>query len=745
MFAILTSYYTVTTNQYYLLLLLLIWLIILFKSKRINIIKLLSIIACFSFSCFYFSHHIIVDETTESDSTYTKGVITSEITDNDSHTTFTLTEDKSNRNMLITHFKRASDPNSPIDLHTGAVCTVIGARVKPESASNPGQFDYQSYLADKEIFEQITVEDRSAISCTGSSIVDSLFQLRKNMLDKIENEISSYTNPWIRALILGDEQLDEDIIALFQRWNLSHILAISGLHVGLIIGIFYFILVKTQVLTRERARNIMILLIPLYPLLSGGAPSVWRASMMSCIVIFLMRKGIKLPATDIISMVFIAFIFINPTSINQLGFQFSFIVTTAIILSKKALSLHFRTLSILRISFISLMSVLPIQLFHFYFFNPLSIFINLIFVPYFSFFVIPMMLLMLFMTLIQSPFVPYMDLLFTHVHQIAIDGLTKMDESLFFPWVIGEFPISMLIPYYIIFFLLMKNLSNNQLVRAFCYGLLLVIVLVSISLKPYLNPEGTITMLDVGQGDSLVIELPYRKAVIMIDAAGSMTYDFEPSDKIFKQVIKPFLYSKGITTLDALVLSHEDHDHDGSAPFILEEFKVKQLVTSPYYTGSVPKVAEENSVNVQKVKAGNVFKVANHPFYVVSPEKNYATTNENSLVVLSEFGGFDWMFTGDINHEVEEDIVQSYPELTVEILKVAHHGSKTSSSEAFLTEINPMVVLISVGENNRFGHPHKEVLERMNKNGVYMHRTDEKGAIEFKFSKNRGTFMPTSP
>ncbi|WP_170287607.1 DNA internalization-related competence protein ComEC/Rec2 [Aquibacillus halophilus] len=680
------------------------------------------------------------------------GTIVSSVTETDNKIEFQFKEDKSDQKTLVTIFKDTNSDQdySSININFGAKCTIIGKQEIPQPSKNPGQFNFQNYLKQKGVSFQVTINDKKNVSCYGSSKITILHKLRSGFLTSTDKKLSGYTSSWLNALVLGDDEgISEETVEAFQRWSLSHLLAISGLHVGLIVGIFYFLLVKLQLLTKEKAQNLLILLLPIYAVIAGGAPSVWRSSLMTVSFLLLVKLRLRLSVTDVISIIFLALVLYDPNLLHQLGFQFSFMVTFALLLSKKIISRPYsKWYIIFSISVICQLSILPLQINQFYFINPLSIFVNLLYVPYFSFFVIPSMFFTFLFTYLAPPLSRVIDDLFKMIHQPILKLLMEIDEFLYFPLILGKVEGFYWFIYCLFFYLFMKNLEKNKSNLVLKYGCLLTFVLIFLAVKPYLDPHGSVTMLDVGQGDSFVIELPYRKGIFIIDAAGTMSADFvTPSNKVYKQVIKPYLYSRGIAKVDSLILSHNDHDHVGSVPFIVNELNVKQIVVSKYFSFSEEtlEILNQNKIPVLAVDAGDEIIYGDQSIRILYPDMDKGTTNENSLVFYTELGGLRWLFTGDIDEGIENEIILAYPKIEVDVLKIAHHGSNTSTSEKFLTHTNPKFALISVGDNNRYGHPSLEIIERLDKFNIGIMRTDIQGAIRYKFKGKIGTFFSHLP
>jgi competence protein ComEC len=272
-----------------------------------------------------------------------------------------------------------------------------------------------------------------------------------------------------------------------------------------------------------------------------------------------------------------------------------------------------------------------------------------------------------------------------------------------------------------------------------------------------INPYGEVTVIDVGQGDSILIHLPFNQGNYLIDTGGTLQFSAEPwqkRTKVFEtgeDVVVPFLKGQGITKIDKLILTHGDTDHIGGALAVIKELNVKQVVMSDMVERSetervIQKEADKKKIPVIFVSRGNQWKQGVSDFVVLSPEKNFqGDRNRGSVCILASIAGLNWFFGGDLDQPGEAEIVNRYPNVTIDILKVGHHGSKTSSSDIFLKHFKPKVALISVGEKNRFGHPHKEVIEKLTNIGSTIFRTDFQGQISYRFFNGKGTFFTFLP
>ena len=249
-----------------------------------------------------------------------------------------------------------------------------------------------------------------------------------------------------------------------------------------------------------------------------------------------------------------------------------------------------------------------------------------------------------------------------------------------------------------------------------------------------------VTILDVGQGDSLLIELPYEKGNILIDTGGVYNSLYSTSNNI----IIPYLKSIGIKQIDYLISTHGDFDHIGEAINLVNNFKIEKVI---FNCGEFNEFEQELIKVLDKKKIPyysciEKLNIDDNKLYFLN-NRDYGNENDNSSVIYTELYNHKFLFMGDASVEVEEDLIEKYNLNNIDVLKVGHHGSKTSSSKNFIDEINPKYSIISVGENNRYGHPNKEVLENLNNSKIY--RTDQDGSIMFKIKNNKLQIETCSP
>ncbi|SDB97756.1 competence protein ComEC [Pelagirhabdus alkalitolerans] len=636
------------------------------------------------------------------------------------------------------------------DYEVGNHYRLTGVYQEIERPTNPGQFNYRSYLSRQGISWQFQVNESELMALGNNRLTHRLLRLREELLVHMTTTHSEFNAGWIRSLVLGDRHgLDDGVEQIFQNWHLTHLLAISGLHISILIALILFTGLFVFRMTKTSTYMLILLVLVLFPFIAGGAPSVFRASVVSAIVVLLWFSDIHLKVIDYLSLTFILLLIISPNWIYHLGFQFSFLITYSIILSQKVLSSlpHIAYQSIY-LTLLSTFIVIPIQIHHFHLFNPLSIVINVVWTWYFSIWVVPLAFILFFISFIMPTLITPLAYLFELTHRYSMTLLSYINETFYFKIVVGEFPAIYMIIFYSVMMLVLIHLEKRQWKKLKISIFLLMMTLGFVLIRPYLNPYGTVTMLDLGQSDALIVELPHRKSVIIYDLGAPYHINQqEVSSAEYNNVIKPFLYQAGIQKIDAVILSHEHIDHVGSVPFLVDDFKVKRFITSPYFEWIDELTSVKKSVSsIETYGMSDTFDINGQVFHVISPERDYHDANDNSLVVLTSINELNWLLTGDLSSVVEEQILNAYTQLPVDILSISHHGSDTSSSAAFLDAIAIDVGLISVGRYNRYQHPSDRVIQDLIARNVTIYRTDQNGAVQFKFHKNRpGTFMPFHP
>jgi competence protein ComEC len=644
------------------------------------------------------------------------------------------------------------------------LCRVSGTLSQPSIAKNPNGFNYRNFLATKKIYWIVEIQGNPLESCSptkGSPLI-ILKQLRFTGIKYLESQFPPEIASLSAALIFGDRSmLASEVLSDYQKTGIVHLLAISGLHVSLLIGMVFYIGIRIG-LTRQFMMNFLLILLPIYVILTGGSPSVIRAALMIFLVLLTVKwkSQLKLFSIDAISLAFMVYLFCNPLVIFDVGFQLSFSVSLAIILSASHILRGYQknTARMLVTSITAQLAALPFLLYHYFEISLIGIAANMLYIPLFSFVYLPGLYLLFIIQFLfgKTPLILInIFLKIINLSNLLIDYLAHFSFGRFVP---GRPNLILLFVYLLIMLAIFYYWESRSYPKR--KGRLIIFIVILFIFQNgvnWLTPYGEVTMIDVGQGDSILIHFPHGKGNYLIDTGGTMQFTEEKwrerakPFEVGRDVVVPYLKGKGITKIDKLILTHGDMDHCGGSFSILREIEVKQIlipsVVEPSKTElSIVHEAKKKGIPVIKVSEGNQWKSGGSEFFILSPEKNFAgERNSGSIAIFAQLGGVNWFFGGDLDQEGEAKIIKKYPHLTIDVLKAGHHGSKTSSAEAFINQLKPNVALISVGERNRFGHPHQEVLDRLRKTNTLIYRTDQQGAITYRFYHGKGTFFTYLP
>ncbi len=665
----------------------------------------------YSFLFFLLPHHSILDISTNT----LQGIITDMKIEGDLLTIQIEAKEKVLGNY---YFKEKKEKENFSDYyHLGDTILVTGTFSKPKNNTVPNLFNYRKYLERKGIYYLISIDTIEKVKENHNPLY-----LVKTV---IQNHISTYQSKgYLMTFILGDHQfLDQDIKTTYQEIGVSHLLAISGMHISLLSGIFLFFL-KKMIKKENICYIITVFFLIFYMFLTGNSPSVSRAVILFSLLTCNQLLKWNLKTIQIWCLTFTILVFQNPNLLLEVGFQFSFIVSFYLILlqSKFKNKSYWHTLFF--VSIISFSVSFPITIFHFYQVNILSVIFNFIFVPFISCFIFPFSLLTFFF--------PFLDSIFLFFLRI-MENLALFCNHFTWSKLIWVRPsILWIFLYYVILTLFFYKKKKRILIIFF-------LLLSYQYFYLFLFPNQFLIMIDVGQGDSIFIHSNNHN--LLIDTGGKISYPKEEwqerkTSSLAENTLLPLLKSLGIRKLDYLLLSHGDYDHMGEAKYLVNNFKVEKVIFNDGEYNDLEleliELLKNNGIpygqKLEKISLGNI------SLYFLNT-KIYDNENDNSNVIYTMINGKKLLLMGDAGIEKEKDILQKYNLYDIDILKVGHHGSKTSSSKEFINKIHPKYSLISVGANNRYGHPNSEVLDRLNQSKIF--RTDFDGSIVLKFKNNQ--------
>jgi len=674
-----------------------------------------------------------------------------------------------------------SDRRMPISY--GDEIILKGVLQEPHGLRNPGLFDYSKYLKMKNIYAVLKVKGAHSVKIIGRGHLNPLkkvgFRIRHWIRDSLDEHFRQPFNGFLKDILIGDRTgLNKTLEGEFIKTGTVHILSISGLHIALIAGIFLF-LFRIFTIPKKPAFILAIICLIFYSYAAGASPPIIRSTIMFSLIAFgfiLMRDNDILNSLSIAA---ILILLVNPKELFDPGFQLSFLSVGAIVIISpkiqklfapgvvKGAALAKRTIAdrikvylttALSVSIAAWLGTWPFVSLYFNIASPIALIANLIIIPISS--------LILGLSIFFLSIAPISNL-FAH---LAANVICMSGRSLFIiNHILSETPFSyfrtpspsgaFIILYYAFLFLLCSPkrivFGNMHIGKTRLFSVLLFFLnilcwnsVLDINLnKNHLKA----TFFDVGQGDSALIEFP-GKQTLLIDA-GTGSTNGEEFD-IGKEVLAPYLWNNGISTIDAAVVTHFHKDHSGGMPYVLKNFKVGTVITnssSPRDNASYDEF--KNIVTTKRIRhliAGEGDSIKGFDsadIYVLNPPfgKSIADTNENSLVMKIVYRGATIIFCGDVSGDAIARLCRYSSFLKSDVLKVPHHGGNLGNMamvKNFFKKISPKISVISVGRLNH-AVPSKETLDIITSLNSISYETKNYGAIEIVMAQDSLAVSPT--
>ena len=579
------------------------------------------------------------------------------------------------------------------------------------------QFDYKNYMLSFNTYYKMNAS--------------SINILRKNkfILYKIKNIVINKIkylkgSEYLSAFILGDTSgIKSSIMDSFRINGINHLFSVSGMHIGLLSSILLFLLNKIK--KSDKNFIVISLFLIFFMAFVNFTKSVVRSTLFFILLNLNRILNLNLKRERIFLILLLIILFINPYNIYNISFIFSYTISFYLILFSGLIGKQKGYLKKLLVtSFISFLVSIPISINTNFSINFISILNNIIFIPFVSLIIFPLSLIVLLF--------PPLDFLYFILVNI-LESLSLFMLNFKIEIIFKHINIIFVIVYYLLIVFIILKVNKKE----YKYLYFLIIIFLFHNNINYLDSNLYVTFIDVRQGDSTLLRFPFNQGNILIDTGGNINYDISSS------IIK-YLKSEGIKKINYLVLTHGDYDHMGEAINLVNNFKVDNVI---FNCGEFNELEKEliKVLDKKKIKYYSCIKelnIDNNKLYFLQT-KEYDNENDNSNVIYTELDGYKFMFMGDAGVEKEKDILNKYNISGIDVLKIGHHGSKTSSSKEFINEINPNYSIISVGKNNRYGHPNKEVLNNLSDSKIY--RTDQDGSIMFKIKKNKLRIETYSP
>ncbi|MCV79155.1 DNA internalization-related competence protein ComEC/Rec2 [Listeria monocytogenes] len=623
-------------------------------------------------------------------------------------------------------------------LHYGQFISVSANVETPSINRNQNQFNYQTYLKNQNVHYILRASNLAISNQFSPSVLMRLQNIRLKIITYLTEKISPTISPYCLALISGEKNgFSPEMYEVYQQMGVVHLLAISGLHVNLLIGAIYFLLLKFGI-TRERAITCLLVFLPFYVILTGANPPVIRAATMTALLLLSEKYTTKWSSFSAICLSFILFFLLQPYVVKEVGFQLSYAVSFGIILSSRQILTKQQNAftKSLAISFISTIMSSVVMMYHFYSFSWVGIFFNLIYVPIFTIIILPGCLTVFMLSFFPTEIFHFPEVVLTFFIQL-VEKLTYIFAKIPHQTIVTGRPNTVILVLIIITIIIFFSQWQKKkfpfwIFICFCFLCYLA----------SFNFSGKVSFIDVGQGDSILIQLPYNQGNYLIDTGGQLPFEKEAWAKKRKpftiggSTLTPVLKSKGINRLDKVIITHSDADHMEGLDDLQKNITINELI---YAKGAENKpIMKEALAAMPKVKqtiilAGAKWQIGENSFECLYPDKAGEGGNDDSIVLKAVLDDKIWLFTGDLEANGEMGI--SEQPIKADILKVGHHGSKTSSSKEFIQKVKPTFAVISCGLNNRFGHPHAETINTLETAGVTILRTDVQGEIIYTFGK----------
>lgn len=651
------------------------------------------------------------------------------------------------------------------DLAVGDTISFRGRLKSLHNFNNRGGFNYRQYMALQEIWCSTYTRGKHVVlmdTSPSQSIALSLTRMRERLACFIDKSVHDRSGPILKALLIGDRSgISTAVRNIFNRAGVGHLLAISGLHIGIVATVSFYLFSRLLSLwpfllrrawTRKSAALLAMLPVVGYALIAGMSPSTQRAVVMICL--FLMTFWFEREQDSINTLAIAAGLILIcfPPALFSISFQLSFTAVLFIILglpffrvpdtvhTRPCYPIVRKMVVFFGVTFMAIVGTLPLTLYYFNQVSLVGLLANSIGVPLIGFVVVPLGLA----ALCFFPFSPPAASLGIQAAGIVLGkalDLLDLIAGLPFAAVRTITPSLLEIGCYYILFLVVFSMRRNRWGKVIAMIALLTLGadIMYWAHERFWRNDFKTTIIDVGQGSAALLEFP-RGYCMLIDGGGfSDNSNFDVGEKI----IAPFLWRRKIKTIETVVLSHPNADHLNGLLYITRQFNVKnvwsnhQVVKTMGYKQFMEIIRTENIrwpcfKDIPRTSMFNGVKVQilYPPQDFLDDRRTWQNLNNNSLVLRCAYGSKSILFPGDIEAPAEKELVRiSGADLESTVLVAPHHGSETSSTDILLAKTDPDVVVISAGWNNRFHFPHPAVLQKYQNLGCIIYRTDLNGAV----------------
>ncbi|CYV57457.1 DNA internalization-related competence protein ComEC/Rec2 [Streptococcus suis] len=603
---------------------------------------------------------------------------------------------------------------------TGLVQLDVEAEVSlPAGQRNFKGFDYQAYLKTQGIYRTVKLTAiKKIVPVQSWNVFDWLSSWRRQALVYVKTNFPAPMSHYMTGLLFGDLDSDFDQMSdLYSSLGIIHLFALSGMQVGFFIDKFRWILLRLG-LTKEAVDKLQIPFSIVYAGLTGFSVSVVRSLVQKILGNLGLRKLDNFAVTVFVCLLILPRFLL--TAGGVLTFTYAFLLTV----------FDFEDLGQVKKAAVESLSIslgiLPILMTYFYAFQPLSILLTFVFSFIFDVLLLPGLSVIFLLSPIIK--ITWVNGFFVFMEKIIV----WVADLGFRPWILGK-PSELVLLLLLVSLFLLYDFHRR---KKWLLGLSLVLALLFFITKHPLENE--VTVVDIGQGDSIFLR-DMRGRTVLIDVGGRVDFAAKEAwqersrQANAERTLIPYLHSRGVDRIDSLVLTHTDTDHVGDVLEVAKQVQIGRIVVSqgsltvPDFVATL----KEINVPVHVVKVGDRLPIFDSYLEVLYPDGTGDGGNNDSIVLYGRLLETNFLFTGDLE-QGELDLIETYPNLPVDVLKAGHHGSKGSSYPEFLDHIGAKIALVSAGENNRYKHPHQETLDRFDSRNIQVYRTDQQGAIRFR-------------
>lgn len=628
------------------------------------------------------------------------------------------------------------------DVSKGDKVKLQGKLNLPAIAGNPGEFNYRKFLEHEGVYFILSIQDEDGweIKEKAHGFTSVLNQARERGSEQFIAYLGQERGGILLGMLLGKkEAIEAEQYQSFQRTGIVHVFAVSGLHIGFLLLFCMLISSFLDLSTRDRT-IFSILMVLLYASLVGWPVSVSRASVMAIIGLIAYYLGREKNLLNALGIAGLIICLIDPQAVFKVGFQLSFAATFGLIYLYPAIRRKIKSESkmwdMLLVPLAAQLAVVPLIAYHFNLFTPIALISN-IFITYLAAFTV----ILGFMAFIFANLIPFLSEVFLIPISLGIDIiiiLVELSKDLpgAYRWVATP-SLAVIVIYYLAVAALAYLLNQNSRKQYLVVALLPVFLFIaSLYIPAGIWDHGKVELvfIDVGQGDSILIKTPKGK-FILVDGGGSDTYD------VGEYKLLPYLRHRGINEIDFMINTHPDTDHLRGLESVIREIRVKHIAIPKTRQDAIEfevlkGLAMDKNIALTSLQRGQSINLEEgllikvlHPI-----EQSYLKDNHNnqSISIMCTYKDFRFFLTGDIEEEAMRSILADASLLLdALIVQVPHHGSKHSYLPEFYKQLDSSYAIISAGRNNRYGHPHDEILDLLDEYDLTVIRTDQHGAIRF--------------